>query len=40
MKVFTVLSTVFVQILLFATCHISALCSWHVLTVLLAYILS
>ena len=40
MKVFSVLSTVFVQILLFATCHTSALSSWHVFTVLLTYIQS
>jgi len=33
--VFRVSSTAFVQILLFATCHTSALSSWHVLTVLL-----
>jgi len=37
MKVFRVLSTASVQILLFATCH-SALSSWHVFTVLLTYI--
>ena len=38
-KVFRVLSTAFVRILLFATCHItSALSSWHVFTVLLTYI--
>jgi len=37
MKVFRVLSTAFVQILLFATCHTSALSSWHVFTVLLTY---
>jgi len=35
MKVIRVLSTAFVQILLFATCHTSALSSWHVFTVLL-----
>jgi len=41
MKVFRVLSTAFVRILLFATCHTSALSSsWHVFTVLLAYIRS
>jgi len=40
MKIFRVLSTTFVQILLFATCHTSALSSWHVFTVLLTYIQS
>jgi len=35
MKVFRVLSTAFVQILLFAKCRNSALSSWHVFTVLL-----
>jgi len=41
MKVFRVLSTAFVRILLFATCHTSALSSsWHVFTVLLTYIRS
>jgi len=35
MKVFRVLSTAFVRILLFAKCHNSALSSWHVFTVLL-----
>ena len=40
MKVFTVSSTAFVWILLFATCHTSALSSWHVFTVLLTYIQS
>jgi len=40
MKVFRVLSTAFVRILLFATCHTSALSSWHVFTVLLTYIQS
>ena len=41
MKVFRVLSTAFVRILLFATCYTSALSSsWHVFTVLLAYIRS
>jgi len=43
MKVFTVLSTAFMRISLFATCHTSALSSrpsWHVFTVLLAYIWS
>jgi len=40
MKVFRVLSTAFVQILLFATCDTSALSSWHVFTVLLTYIQS
>ena len=39
-KVFRVLSTAFVRILLFATCHTSALSSWHVFTVLLTYIQS
>ena len=34
-KVFRVLSTAFVWILLFAKCHNSALSSWHVFTVLL-----
>jgi len=33
MKVFRVLTTAFVQILLFATCHTSALSGWHVFTV-------
>jgi len=40
MKVFRVLSTAFVRILLCATCHTSALNSWHVFTVLLTYIQS
>ena len=40
MKVFRVLSTAFVWILLFATCHTTALSSWHVFTVLLTYIQS
>ena len=40
MKVFRVLSTAFVCNLLFATCHTSALSSWHVFTVLLTYIQS
>ena len=40
MKVFRVLSTAFVRILLFATCHTSALSSWHVFTVSLTYIQS
>ena len=40
MKVFRVLSTAFVRILLFATCHTSALSSWHVFTELLTYIQS
>jgi len=40
MKVFRVLSTAFVRILLFAMCHTSALSSWHVFTVLLTYIQS
>ena len=33
MKVFRVLSTAVVRILPFATCHTSALSSWHVFTV-------
>jgi len=37
MKIFRVLSTGFVRILLSATCHTSALSSWHVFTVLLTY---
>ena len=37
MKVFRVLSTAFVLILLFATCHTSALSSWYAFTVLLTY---
>jgi len=40
MKVFRVLSTAFVRILLFATCRTSALSSSHVFTVLLIYIQS
>ena len=40
MKVFRVLSTAFVRILMFAACHTSALNSWHVFTVLLTYIQS
>jgi len=40
MKVFRVSSTAFVRMLLFATCHTSALSSWHVFTVLLTYIQS
>ena len=38
MKVFRVLSTAFVWMLLSATCHTSALSSWHAFTVLLTYI--
>jgi len=38
MKVFRVLSTAFVRILLFTTFHTSALSSGHVFTVLLTYI--
>jgi len=34
MKVFGVLSTAFVRILLFATCHTSAPSSWQVVTYL------
>jgi len=37
MKVLSVLSTAFVRILLFATCHTAALSSWHVL---LCYLLT
>jgi len=40
MKVFRVLSTAFVRILLFAMHHTSALNSWHLFTALLTYIQS
>jgi len=40
MKVFRVLSTAFLRILLFATSHTSALSSWDVFAVLLTYIQS